>query len=203
MSSYCPRPNCYRLTRKTRNPLALACFSTDPQPWSASHTARESAPRLRCTTSHAVPPGASRGSHEPSSSCSAALPMRIGGFDQMVSKRASAATASGAMTATRSATPAVTALREARSSARSLTSTAVTVTSGDVSAAARAIGPHPQPRSSTWPTGAGTVRSSTWVPRSTCAGEKIPGATSSVSSRPARVTVMRRRSSGEAGRALK
>ena len=44
----------------------------------------ESAPRFLCTTRWALPSGASRSSQLASSSCSAALPMRIGGFDTIV-----------------------------------------------------------------------------------------------------------------------
>ena len=42
--------------------------------------------------------GASRPSHASSSSWSASLPMRIGGFDQIVAKRMSAGTSSGCAT---------------------------------------------------------------------------------------------------------
>ena len=66
------------------------------QPSSASHRASESAPRWRCTTREARPSGVSRSSHVASRSCSAALPIRTGGFDQMPAKRTSAGTSSGA-----------------------------------------------------------------------------------------------------------
>ncbi len=53
-----------------------------------------------------------------------------------------------------------------------------------------AIGPHPQPTSSSAPSdaGGGTEPSSTLVPRSTPSGLKTPAAVDSVSGRPASVT---------------
>ena len=66
------------------------------KPCSISQRCRESAPRCFCTTSIASPSGARRGSHCSSSSCSAGLPMRIGGLLQIASNRTSAGTSSGA-----------------------------------------------------------------------------------------------------------
>ncbi len=52
-------------------------------PASVSQRCRESAPRCFWTTRTARPSGASRSSQRTSRSCSAGLPMRIGGFDQI------------------------------------------------------------------------------------------------------------------------
>ncbi len=75
-----------RHTRITRNPLTDATRLT----WNATPSAdpdnqvcRESDPRWRCTTRCACAPGRSRGKYVSNSSCRAALPIRIGGFDQM------------------------------------------------------------------------------------------------------------------------
>ncbi len=54
-----------------------------PSPRPPATPARESAPRWRCTTNHASASGARRSSQVVRSWCRAALPMRIGGFDQM------------------------------------------------------------------------------------------------------------------------
>ena len=99
--------------------------SPAPQP-----PASESEPRFLPTTITARPPGRSRGSHWSSSSCSASLPTRIGGFDQISSYVASGSTSSGSTARNRSATPSRSAFSRASSSARSLTSTAVTRASG-------------------------------------------------------------------------
>ena len=64
-------------------------------PASPSQRARESAPRLRPTTRWASAPGARRASHEVRTSCSAALPMRIGGLDHSPSTTRSSGTSSG------------------------------------------------------------------------------------------------------------
>ena len=63
----------------------------------ASQRCSESEPRFFCTTSQAEPPGASRGSHSSSRAWSSSLPIRIGGLDQMVSKRSSGSTSSGVL----------------------------------------------------------------------------------------------------------
>ena len=70
------------------------------QPSSMSQRCSESAPRCFWTTSTARPSVESRPSHVDSKACSAGLPMRIGGFDQMRSNRTSAGTPSGSATAT-------------------------------------------------------------------------------------------------------
>src|SRR5690606_30357085 len=55
------------------------------KPWPSSHRWRESEPRCFWTTRWARPPGVRRGSQVRRRSCRAALPMRIGGLDQMAS----------------------------------------------------------------------------------------------------------------------
>src|SRR5690606_1767084 len=82
-----------------------------------------------------------------SSSCKAALPIRMGGLDQMGSNEASAGTSGGVNAATgaivaRRATRST--LRRSKSRARSLTSIAVTWAAGCRRAAVRAIGPQAQ-----------------------------------------------------------
>ncbi len=62
---------------------------------SASQAMSESAPRLRCTTRCAAPSSVSRGSQNSSRSCSACLPILIGGFDQSAANRTSSGTCSG------------------------------------------------------------------------------------------------------------
>ena len=73
-----------RRVSSTRKPLALASRAVG-QPCSPSQRCSESAPRFLPTTITARPPGASRGSQVSSSSCSASLPIRIGGLDQISS----------------------------------------------------------------------------------------------------------------------
>ena len=65
-------------------PLADAARST-AYPCSVSQRWRVSAPRFLATTSRATPAGVSRTSQVSSSSCRAALPIRIGGLDQISS----------------------------------------------------------------------------------------------------------------------
>ena len=71
------------LTRK--HPEALLAGVPLDRPAAARPARRcsESPPRCRATTSQATPSGASRGSQRSSSACSSALPMRIGGLDQI------------------------------------------------------------------------------------------------------------------------
>ena len=69
------------------------------------------------------------------------MPILIGGFDQISSKVASEGTCSGVTATKRPATPRERALSLARSSARSLTSTAVTLASGTALAMASPITP--------------------------------------------------------------
>ena len=78
------------------------------------------------------------------------------------------------------------ALSRQSASARSLTSTASTVAPGQARAMASAIGPYPQPRSSTRgvPVGGCDSRSSTAVPRSRPSPANTPPAVSRVISRP-------------------
>src|SRR5690606_4728516 len=70
-------------TVRTRYPFALVSRSVGMASSVSSQRWRESAPRLRWTTRWARPVGASRPSHVRRSSCRAALPIRIGGFDQI------------------------------------------------------------------------------------------------------------------------
>ena len=62
------------------------------KPCSINQPASVSAPRFLPTTRWATPVGVSRGSQVSSSSCSAALPIRIGGLDQSWSYLVSAGT---------------------------------------------------------------------------------------------------------------
>ena len=132
------------------------------------------------------------------------MPTRMGGFDQIVRKRSSAGTSEGSPIDTLAA-PATWALCRARSSTRALTSTPHTVASGECRAIVIAIGPHPQPTSSSAPScaGGGTDPSSTRVPRSSPSGLKTPAAVVSESVRPARVTEICRGRTGLSGVAEK
>ena len=81
-------------TCSTRNPLAVP-VRTQVKPCSTSQPARVSAPKFLATTRWATPVGVSRASQVSSRSCSAALPIRIGGLDQSSSYLVSAGTWSG------------------------------------------------------------------------------------------------------------
>ena len=78
-----------------RNPARLAIRRVGKPAWS-SHRWSESAPRCFCTTRTAVPSLVNRSSQPARRSWSAALPIRIGGFDQIVAKRTSGGTSLGA-----------------------------------------------------------------------------------------------------------
>jgi hypothetical protein len=93
------------------------------------------------TTIVATPSGSSLGSQRSSRSCSASLPTRIGGLDQIWSYDAPSGTSSGRQAVNRSATPSASAFSRASSSARSLTSTAVTRQVGTATAIASPITP--------------------------------------------------------------
>lgn len=77
------------------------------------------------------------------------------------------------------------ALAAVRESARSLTSSAHTVAPGDRDARAQAMGPYPQPRSSSSPSrgGSGTALRSSMVPGSTALAENTPRSALSVKRR--------------------
>ena len=75
------------VTFSTRYP-ARAANRSAAQPASVSQRCSESEPRLRCTTRNASPSAVSRASQADSSSCKAALPIRIGGLDQISPKLA-------------------------------------------------------------------------------------------------------------------
>ena len=204
-----------------RKPLELAYLLTaNPLPnASASHGISESAPRFRCTTRYAAPPALSRGSQAISSVCSASLPMRIGGFDQITSNFGSAGIGSAPDTCCSArgapcssvcamrmrSQPLRFALPAVSSSARSFTSTAHTSASGDSIAIANATGPQPQPRSRNVPCSgsSGAWRSSTEVPRSSREPENTPFEVSTSASNPRSVTCSVRRTSCEAGVAEK
>ena len=127
----------------TRNPFAEATRAAS-NPCSHSQLVRESAPRFFPTTRCATPSSLRRVSHVVNISCRAALPTRIGGFDQISSKRRSGSTSSGRQAWTRSPTLRALALRVVKSMARSLTSTATMWEPGQARAAAeieeRAVG---------------------------------------------------------------
>ena len=89
-----------------------------PASSASSQRCSESEPRFFCTTRYAAPPAASRGSQCSSRSCSAALPTRIGGLDQIASNRRSSGTPSGVAGVEVRPVPAWRALCRARSSAR-------------------------------------------------------------------------------------
>ena len=124
----------------------------------------------------------------------------MGGLDQIRSYAVPAGT-SAAVIARIPVQPKDFALRRARSSERSLTSTAWTVASGERSASVSAIGPQPQPRSRKVPVagGGGASASSTAVPLSSPSGEKVPGAVSTSTVRSARRMRIDRRSGSVAG----
>ena len=129
-----------RLSRARGSPCWLARRSVG-QPCSVSHRCSESPPRFLPTTMTIRPPGARRGSHVSSSSCSASLPMRMGGLDQISSKTWLPGTCSGRQATKRESRPAARALSLASSSARSLTSTPVTLASGTAFAIASPMTP--------------------------------------------------------------
>lgn len=151
----------------------------------------ESAPRFLETTRSARPLGDSRGNHVASSSCSASLPIRMGGFDHSRSTEPgmrSARAVSGSSTRT-FASPSSAALAAVRSRARSLISTAMTLAVGARIARSREIGPQPQPRSRKVPVAGGVApRNSTSVPGSSRSPEKTPLAVQTCTTRPAKVT---------------
>ena len=91
------------------------------------------------------------------------------------------------------------------SSARSFTSAAHTVASGEANASERAIGPQPHPRSSRLPCsgGSGACLSNTDVPRSRRDPENTPFDTSTSVSRPRNCTCRVRRTSFDEGSAEK
>ena len=127
-------------------------------PGRVSQAWRESPPRFLPTTITARPSEPSRANQCSSSSCSACLPMRIGGLDQISSYVVPAGVSSGAQARNRSANPSLSAFSLARSTARWFTSTPVTdpASAGTPSArhaaaTARPITPYPVPRSSTRP----------------------------------------------------
>ena len=152
----------------------------------ASQRWSDSAPRCFATTSQAAASASRRSSHCASIACSSCLPTRIGGFDQIAPNRRSAGTSPGSA-ALMFVMPCRAALRRTRSRARSFTSTAHTVASGDCKARLRAIGPQPAPRSSSCPIGGGggTESSRMRVPSSRCSGLKTPPAVTRSRSRPA------------------
>src|SRR6185312_8181913 len=181
-------------------PAVLVSGGSSPE----SQRCSESEPKFFWTTSQAVPPGASLGSHSNNSSCSSLLPIRIGGLDQMVSNCSDGSTSSGRQAWTLSR-PRDAALSLVKAMLRSLTSTAHTVAPGDFRPMVRAIGPHPQPMSSRLPAGAGggTSAKSTAVPLSTPSGLKMPPAVCSCRGRPSNSTSRVRRTSGLPGCGLK
>ena len=154
---------CGVVTSSTLNPARDAIRLTS-WPASPSRRCRESAPRWRLMTSSMRPPSARRDSQVVRSWSIAALPIRIGGFDQISLNRCSLGTDSGAITVMLS--PRRRAFSAVRVLARSFTSNAQTFADGDRSARERAIGPDPQPRSQIDPVDAGTTphRNSSDVP---------------------------------------
>lgn len=115
-------------------------------------------------TSSMRPPSSRRASHVVMRLSMAALPIRMGGFDQISLNRCSFGTNSGAVTVmSRSSRR---AFSDVRTRARSFTSNAQTFADGDRSASASAIAPDPQPRSQREPVEAGAIphRKSSEVP---------------------------------------
>ena len=98
-------------------------------------------PRCFCTTSRARPSSARRPSQPISRSCSAGLPMRIGGLDQMRARTARPRAPRRGRPRGRCRARPRRRWPAVRASARSLTSTAHTVAPGDRDASVRAIGP--------------------------------------------------------------
>ena len=99
---------------------------------SPARSASAAASRRRGASGRRARPGrpaSRRSSHAAAARAAPALPMRIGGFDQMTSKRTSAGTSSGAATTTL-ASPLAAAFAAHSARARSLTSTAHTVGAG-------------------------------------------------------------------------
>src|SRR5215469_2234704 len=129
----------HRRTCSTRYP-ALAAMRLASQPVSVSQRCSESAPRLRCTTRYAEAPSASRASQRVSMSCSAFLPILIGGLDQMRSTRPGRSASSGSRQRTFARLAAAAFLAQ-RSRARRFTSTAQTRARGDLAASTSASGP--------------------------------------------------------------
>ena len=172
---------------------------------SAIHRCSESAPRFLPTTRCASPPGSRRPSQCVSIACSATLPTRIGGLDQIAAKRTSSGTSSG-RTARTLVAPRRSALRRVRSSARSLTSTAQTRRGGgrqrqrqrDRTPAAAEV-----EQVTLRPAARGRGRAAPACRGRRGPGRRCPPAVSTSTSRPARCTRSSRRSSGEAGCAVK
>ncbi len=151
------------------------------------------------------PASAAASPSQPASrSCSAALPTRIGGLDQISPNRAGNAGSPGAAQRT-FGSPARCAFSAHSSSARSFTSTAQMVAPGDLAASTSASGPYPQPRSSRSPTagGSGAVSSSSLVPASSRPGENIPASVRSSRCTSGRTTCTRPGRCGTSGRAVK
>ena len=152
----------------TRYPLDEAMRSVG-KPWSVEPALQRVGAEVLVHDQHGVAVGRKARSHVISSSCSAGLPMRIGGLLQMQSKRTSAGTSSGAATCdvrdavgggvrrAQLARPLVDVDRPHRGARARL-------------AMASAIGPAPQPRSSRLPRcgGAAPSAAAACCPASTC-----------------------------------
>ena len=110
-------------TRGPESPCWLACRSTLPALLDQPAAAASPRPGAGRRPARPTPPGASRGSQRCSSACSSALPIRIGGLDQISSNRTVVRHVVRAARATRSARPGV-GVGRGQLRARWLTSTA-------------------------------------------------------------------------------